>query len=409
MATVKKFKAVRPNPAYADKVSSLPYDVMNEQEARAMAKDNAYSYLHVDRSEIDFPEGIDPHTQPVYEKAASNLQQMLSQGVMLQDSQDCLYIYKLNSQIGLVCTTSIDETLDNTIKKHELTRPDKEDDRVNHIDYCNANTSPIFLTYRANTNIDTIINDYISSTEPIYNFTLDDDVTHTVWKIDDDDVCNMIIQQFANIPNLYIADGHHRNASAVRVAQKRRLEHPDYTGDEEFNFYLSVLFPDNQLNILDYNRVVTDLNGLTSNEFLATLKEKFDVQVTTGSYKPQQPAQYGMYLDGVWHILTAKPEIISDDCIKGLDVSILQDNILQPLLGIDDPRTSTRINFVGGIRGVLELERLVDTGHYKVAFSLYPTSMEQLLAVADTSNVMPPKSTWFEPKLRSGLFLHLLS
>lgn len=410
MATIKTFKAIRPNPKFVIKVASLPYDVMSTKEAKEMVEDNPYSFLHVDRSEIDFVENVDPHSKKVYEKAVQNFNKMLEDKILIQDEQEYFYIYKLNNQIGLACVTKIDEYLDNTIKKHEFTRPDKEDDRVNHFDYCNANTSPIFSTYHQNNDVDKIINKYINENAPVYDFVSDDGVSHTVWVIKDNYVAQNLVDIFKTIPNLYIADGHHRNASASRVALKRREQNPNFTGAENFNYYLSVLFPDTQLNILDYNRVVTDLNGNTKDEFLMKIGKDFNVIEYNGidCYSPKKHSEFGMYLEKKWYILEAKLNTIPNDPKDRLDVSVLQNNLLEPILGIDDPRTSERISFIGGIRGLDELVKLVDSGEFKVAFSMYPTEMSELLAIADAGEVMPPKSTWFEPKLRSGLFVYSL-
>ncbi|ONI46127.1 hypothetical protein AN641_02355 [Candidatus Epulonipiscioides gigas] len=410
MATIKTFKAIRPNPEFVIKVASLPYDVMSTKEAKEMVKDNPYSFLHVDRSEIDFVEDVDPHSKKVYEKATQNFNKMLEDKILIQDEQEYFYIYKLNNQIGLACVTKIDEYLDNTIKKHEFTRPDKEDDRVNHFDYCNANTSPIFSTYHQNNDVDKIINKYIDENAPVYDFVSEDEVSHTVWVIKDNYVAQNLVDIFKTIPNLYIADGHHRNASASRVALKRREQNPNFTGAENFNYYLSVLFPDTQLNILDYNRVVTDLNGNTKDEFLMKIGKDFNVieYNVIDCYSPKKHSEFGMYLEKKWYILEAKLNTIPNDPKDRLDVSVLQNNLLKPILGIDDPRTSERISFIGGIRGLDELVKLVDSGEFKVAFSMYPTEMSELLAIADAGEVMPPKSTWFEPKLRSGLFVYSL-
>ncbi len=414
MSIIRKFPAVRPAKEFAEKVAALPYDVMNEKEAREMVVGNPHSFLHVDRAEVDMPEGIDVHSKPVYEKAASNMYKMIEDKVLIKEDKPCLYIYELTmgdiKQTGLVTCTSVDEYLDGTIKKHEFTRPEKEEDRINHVDYCDANTGPIFLAYRDNNEIDEIISKFKSENSPVYDFTAEDGVKHVVWVIDNDTLNDKLVALFDKVPNLYIADGHHRNASAAKVALKRREQNPGFTGEEEFNFYLSVLFPANQLKIMDYNRIVYDLNGHSVEEFIAKVSEKFEVEVCNceGGCKPSKAKTFGMFLDGKWHQLTAKEGTVPNDPVGGLDVAVLQNNLLTPILNIQDPRTDKRIDFIGGIRGISELEKRVSAGDGKVAFSMFPTAMEELMAVADSGEVMPPKSTWFEPKLRSGLFIHLL-
>ncbi|MCL2873943.1 MAG: DUF1015 family protein [Defluviitaleaceae bacterium] len=411
MSIVRPFKAVRPDPKLADKVAALPYDVMNSNEAREMVKDNPYSFLFVDKAEISLDPSIDLYDAKVYEKAASNLKQMISDKVFIQDEKPCLYIYRLTMngrpQTGIVGCTSIDEYEEGKIKKHEHTRADKEIDRIKHVDITNAHTGPIFLSYRAKAEINAAVDKWVKEHEAAYNFVADDDVRHEAWVVDCANTIAKIQGAFAEVPALYIADGHHRNASAVKVGLKRREANPNYDKEAEFNFYLSVIFPDDQLYIMDYNRVVKDLNGLSDDEFMSKVKEKFDVTDSNDGI-PKKLHTFGMYLNKKWYALTAKPELIIDDPIEALDVSILQKQLLFPILGIDDPRTNKRIDFVGGIRGLKELERRVDSGEMKVAFAMFPTSMDELLAVADAGEVMPPKSTWFEPKLRSGMFVHLL-
>lgn len=411
MAVIRQFKAVRPIPAMAEKVAALPYDVVNSEEARDMTDGKPYSFLHIDKAEIDLPVGIDIYSPEVYAKAKENLDNLMANGILIQDDKPMLYIYELTmegrSQTGLVACTSIDEYINGIIKKHELTREDKEQDRIRHVDICNANTGPIFLAYRTVDKISEIINK-IKKNLPIYDFTAEDGIKHKAWVIDNEDDINNLVELFKDVPNLYIADGHHRNASAAKVGLKRRIEKPDYTGDEEFNYYLSVIFPSDQLKILDYNRVVRDLNGMSDEEFITKLSEKFDIKNVSGRAKPEKQYDFGMYLNKKWYMMTAKSSIITEDAVKGLDVSILQDNVLIPLLGIGDIRTDKRIDFVGGIRGLGELEKRVDSGEMKVAFAMYPTSIEQLMTIADEDKIMPPKSTWFEPKLRSGLFIHSL-
>ena len=411
MAVIRQFKAIRPTAEMAENVAALPYDVVNSEEARAMTADKPYSFLHVDKAEIDLPEGIDIYSPEVYAKAKENLYGMIDKGILVQDEKPMLYIYELTmdgrSQTGLVACTSIDEYMQGIIKKHELTREDKEQDRIRHVDICNANTGPIFLAYRTVDAISEII-ERIKKNAPVYDFTAEDGIKHRAWIIDSDEDINKLVELFKDVPNLYIADGHHRNASAAKVGLKRRAEKPDYTGDEEFNYYLAVIFPSDQLKILDYNRVVKDLNGMTEDEFIKKLSENFDIKEVSGRAKPEKQYDFGMYLNKKWYMLTAKENIRSKDAVKGLDVSILQDNVLIPILGIGDIRTDKRIDFVGGIRGLGELEKRVDSGEMKVAFAMYPTSIDQLMAIADENKIMPPKSTWFEPKLRSGLFIHSL-
>jgi uncharacterized protein (DUF1015 family) len=414
MAILKPFKAIRPAPELADKVAALPYDVMNSDEARELVKGDAYSFLHIDKAEIDLDPQIDIYSKAVYEKARDTLKQMIKEGIFIRDNNNSLYIYKQvmngRAQIGLVGCTSIDDYINDIIKKHEHTRADKELDRINHVDYCNANTGPIFLTYRAKSTINEIINNWLQNYKPVYDFISTDNIGHTIWIIDDSNTINKLVAAFAGIEYLYIADGHHRSASAVKVGLKRREQFPGYNGNEDFNYFLSVLFPDEQLYIMDYNRVVKDLNGNSQAEFISKIKEKFDIEEFkgVGQFKPEQKHTFGMYLDGKWYKLTAKEGAFdSNDPVARLDVSIMQNNLLNPILGIEDPRTDKRIDFVGGIRGLRELERRVKEG-MKVAFSMYPTTIDDLMAIADAGKVMPPKSTWFEPKLRSGLFIHEL-
>lgn len=412
MATIRPFMGIRPQAEYAEAVAALPYDVMNSEEAREMVKGKPYSFLHIDKAEVDLPQGIDHYSDAVYAKAKENLEEMIANGIFMQDLLPNLYIYRLTmngiSQTGLVTCTSIDEYLNGTIKKHELTRADKEADRIRHVDTLNANTGPIFLAYKNNEMAKVIIEGWKTCNPPIYDFVSEDGIGHTVWVIDSDTEIGILVDSFRKVENLYIADGHHRNASAVKVGLQRRERNELYSGEEEYNFYLSVLFSADELKIMDYNRVVKDLNGHSSEEFLSLLTEKFEVfpYLGSGQLHPENPHQFGMYLEGKWFSLSAKKEFVSDDPVLGLDVSILQKEVLEPILSIGDPRTDKRIDFVGGIRGLGELEKRVNSGEMKVAFSLYPTSMEELMNVADADLIMPPKSTWFEPKLRSGLFLH---
>ena len=413
MAILKPFKAVRPKDEYASQVGALPYDVMNSEEAREMVKDKPYSFLHVDRAEVDLPKGIDIYSAEVYEKAKENLEALSANGICKQDEKPMLYIYRQimngREQTGIVGCTAVDDYINNVIKKHEFTRADKEADRIRHVDTLDANTGPIFLTHRENKTVSDITENWKNAHAPVYDFVSDDGVAQTVWVIDDDSVVDTLVKEFAEIPYLYIADGHHRCASAVRVGERRRGE-GEYDKDAEFNFFLSVIFPCDQLKIMDYNRVMADLNGNTSEEFIAKMGEKFVVEEADESpYSPKERHTFGMYLDNKWYKVTAKAEFINEnDPVECLDVSILQNNLITPILNITDPRTDKRIDFVGGIRGLGELERRCAEG-MKLAFAMYPTSLNELMDIADAGKVMPPKSTWFEPKLLSGLFIHKLS
>lgn len=413
MATVKPFLGIRPNSDVADRVAALPYDVYNRKEAKAEVDREPLSFLKIDRAETSFPDSVDTYDARVYEKAKELLLSMIDEGTFIPEQQECYYIYELimdgRSQTGLVACSSIDDYLSNIIKKHENTREDKEIDRIRHVDTCNAQTGPIFLAYRAHQVINTVVAE-VKKEDPIYNFTTIDNIVHKVWRISDSIKIDKIKASFAEIDSIYIADGHHRAASAVKVGLKRRNENPDFKGDEEFNYFLSVLFPHDQLMIMPYNRTVKDLNGLKENEFLDKLDNDFVIEkIGTEPYSPNRKTTFGMYLHGSWYSLTAKEAIIvNKDPVAALDVSILQDYLLGPILGIKDPRTDKRIDFIGGIRGLKELERRVSED-MTVAFSMYPTSIEELFAVSDAGKLMPPKSTWFEPKLRSGLFIHKLS
>ncbi len=413
MAIVRPFKGIRPTKELVDKVAALPYDVMNTEEAREMVDGNPYSFLHVDKAQIDLDKNINQYDEIVYKTARKNLDNMRTEGTYIQDDEPKMYIYRQvmngRTQTGIVGCTSIDDYMNNIIKKHEHTRAEKEQDRVNHVDYCNANTGPIFLTYKNVSEIDKIVNKWTQD-EPEYNFVSEDGISHIVWVIRCKDDIEKLEEQFKGVQYLYIADGHHRAASAVRVGKMRREQNPNYTGEEEFNFFLSVIFPADDLYVMDYNRVVQDLNGNSSEEFMNKIVDKFKVEeyMGDGEYRPENKGNFGMYLDEKWYKLTAKEGTFdAKDPVKSLDVSILQTNLLQPILGIEDPRTSDRIDFVGGIRGLKELERRVAEG-MKIAFSMYPTSIVELMNIADAGEVMPPKSTWFEPKLRSGIFVHEL-
>jgi len=409
MAYIHTFKAVRPAPEKAHLVASQPYDVLNYAEAREITKNNPYSFLHIGRAETDLEEGTDPHSKAVYDKAAENLNCFISNGVLIQDENPCLYIYRLSkgrhSQTGLVCCTSVNEYLEGKIKKHELTRPEKETDRMNHISACNAHTGPVFLAYKAEKN--DIIDTFTAENPPLFSFESEDSVTHTVWKIDDEVIINSIQSFFSDVPALYIADGHHRAASAVNTALKKKEENPNHTGKEEYNFFLSVIFPSSQLEILDYNRAVKDLNGLSEKELLKLVSDKYTVTECTSSFKPEKVHQFGMFLGNKWYCLYYSG-ILPDETDRRLDVSLLYDTILSPILGIGNQRTDKRIDFIGGIRGLKELENRVLSGEAKVAFALFPTSVDELMEIADRGLLMPPKSTWFEPKLKSGLFIHKL-
>lgn len=412
MAVFRGFKAYRPAKENQALIPALPYDVMSSDEAREMVKDNPISFLHVDKAEIDLPSDTDLYDKAVYEKAKENLYDLENNGDLIQDSKPCLYIYKQvmngRSQVGIVGCASIDDYINNVIKKHEHTLAKKEQDRINHVNTCDANTGPIFLTYRKNDEISTIVNNFMSNNECVYDFTADG-VKQTVWVIDDEQIVAQLSALFDNVPAMYIADGHHRCASAVKVGQMRREEHPDYTGDEEFNYFLAVAFPDNELEIMDYNRVVSDLNGDDEHEFLEKVRKSFHIAKAEGQFKPTEKHTFGMYLDGSWYKLTARSAIIDEtNPVKRLDVSILQDNLLAPILNIINPKNDSRIDFIGGIRGLDELEKRANSDMH-LAFAMYPTTVDDLMAIADAGLIMPPKSTWFEPKLLSGLFIHHLS
>ena len=411
MAVVKPFICIRPAKEHAAEVAALPYDVYNRKEACAAVKGNPLSFLNIDRAETQFSDDVNTYADCVYEKARELLDSQIADGIYVTDAGDHYYLYELTmdgrSQTGIVACCSIDDYVNGVIKKHENTREEKELDRIRHVDTVNAQTGPIFLAYRQNIALKEIVAE--EKTKPaLYDFVSDDGIRHRVWRIDGADRTDAIEAAFAAIPSTYIADGHHRAASAVKVGLKRRTKHPGYTGEEPFNYFLSVLFPDEELMILPYNRVVRDLNGMSTEQFFEKLKEKFELEeIGKEPYAPVQKGTFGMYLDGTWYVLKILPQYRSADPVKGLDVSILQDHLLAPVLGIGDPRTDKRIDFIGGIRGLKELERRVGED-MEVAFSMYPTSIEELLSVADAGLLMPPKSTWFEPKLRSGLFIHSL-
>lgn len=412
MSVLRPFKAVRPTKENAHKVAALPYDVMNSDEAREMVKDKPWSFLHVDKAEIDLPEGTYLYDEKVYLKARENLNKLSAEGICKEDEKPCLYIYRQimngRAQTGIVGCASIDDYMNNVIKKHELTRADKEADRINHVDYCDANTGPIFLTYRGNESIDAIVAKY-TALEAEYDFTTEDGIRNIVWVVSDDGDIASLTEAFEKIPYLYIADGHHRAASAVKVGMKRREANPCYDGTEEFNFFLAVYFRSDDLAIMDYNRLIADYNGKTKDEIITEIEKNFTVEKKDATYHPEMKHTFGMYIGKEWYKLTAKNGTFNEnDPVDRLDVSILQKNVITPVFGIEDPRTDKRIDFVGGIRGLEELERRCELD-MQIAFSMYPTTLDDLMDIADAGQIMPPKSTWFEPKLLSGLFIHKLS
>ncbi|RYZ27759.1 MAG: DUF1015 domain-containing protein [Chitinophagaceae bacterium] len=417
MTTIAPFKALRPRPELAKQVASKPYDVLSSREAKEEAAGNSYSFLHITKSEIDLPENTDVHDTEVYNKAKENLSAFMQRDILFRENKACYYIYQLtmngNSQTGLVCTSSVDDYENDIIKKHEFTRPEKEQDRINHIRISGAQTGNVFLAYRNVEEMDVLIEDWKATHDPVYNFVAEDDVTHTIWIINNDDKIAAISHLFSEkVPCTYIADGHHRAASAAKVRahknEQGNTQRQDSNADNNANFFLTTLFPSNQLRIMDYNRVVKDLNGLSEDEFIKAIGDKFEITAADAQVSPSGLHEFGMFLAGKWYKLTSKPGTFTGDPIGVLDVTILSDNLLDPILGIKDQRTDTRIDFVGGIRGLAELEKRVDGGEAALAISIYPVSIDQLLAVADSGEVMPPKSTWFEPKLRDGLLTHLI-
>lgn len=413
MALIKPFRALRPVRNMAHRVAALPYDVMNVAEARDMAEGNPLSFLHISRPEIDLPPELDPHHESVYRKGRENLARFVAENTLIQDVEERYYIYRQKMgaivQTGLVACASVDDYQGGVIRKHEHTRADKEEDRVKHIDYLDANDEPVFYVYRNRQAINAQI-ERLTRDEPIYDFTGDDAITHTVWEVADREVIESLSREFGAIETLYVADGHHRSAAASRVRELRKNANTGHTGREEYNFFLSVIFPDHEMNVMAYNRAVRDLNGHTIAEFVNLVGKRFDITPVAESVTPSSRHRFGMYLKGKWYVLVAKSSCVDEnDAVGRLDVSILQDQLLSPVLAVRNPRTDQRIHFVGGSRGNEELVRLVDSGEFQVAFSLHPTSIEELMALADAGKIMPPKSTWFEPKLRSGLFVHPLS
>ena len=408
MAVIRPFRALRPRAERAQAVASVPYDVVNTEEARALAAGNPLSFLHVSRPEIDLPPGTDLYSEAVYRKAVENFEKLVADAPMEKEAEPCLYLYRLimgqHEQIGVVACCSIDEYDDNTIRKHERTRRDKEDDRTRHMLMLRAQTGPVFLTYRARAEIDEQVS-AATTAPPLFDITAEDGIRHTIWRLSDTDA---LVNSFASVPLLYIADGHHRAASASRARAELREQSFTHTGNEDYNYFLTVIFPDSQMQILAYNRVVRDLNGLSQQEFLDALKRQFTI-TENANPEPPERGHWSMYLDGKWYGLSLSPDAtLPVGTVSGLDVSVLQDRVLDSILGIKDVRTDKRIDFVGGLRGTKELERLVNEGKAAVAFSLYPTTVEQLLMVSDANEIMPPKSTWFEPKLRDGLLIHTI-
>ena len=409
MATIRHFCAIRPDKKYASEIAALPYDVYNRKEACEAVAGKPHTFLRIDRAETNFDDSVDTYADEVYKKAHDLLWQWVDEGYFIRDEKSCYYLYELvmdgRSQTGIVACASIDDYRDGVIKKHENTRAEKERDRIRHVDECGAQTGPIFLAYRNRPDIDRITQK-VKQTAPEYDFTAEDGVIHRVWIIDDAADIDVIQKSFAATDSIYIADGHHRAASAVKVGFKRRDEHPDYTGDEEFNYFLSVLFPEQELSIMDYNRVVRDLNGRMPEEFLAEVGKKADcLKESDDIISPEKKGQFVVYLSERWYLFEFKDDVKNDDPVDGLDVALLQEHILKPLLGIEDPTTDERIDFIGGIRGLSELSHRCHAD-MQVAFGMYPTSIGELFGVADAKKLMPPKSTWFEPKLRSGLFIH---
>jgi uncharacterized protein (DUF1015 family) len=415
MSLIRPFPALRPAPGRAPEVIAPPYDVLNTAEARALAAGRPWSFLHISKPEIDLPPDTDPYAPEVYAKGAENLQKMIAAGVLKQDDQACYYAYRLimgeHVQVGLVAAASVADYDTNRIRKHEFTRPDKEDDRVRQIEALNAQTGPVLLAYPHQAEVDAILAAATQNTpdaDAVAEGVNGGGVRHTLWAIRDAATLARLTELFDAMPALYIADGHHRSASASRICASRRAANPNHTGTEAYNFFLSVIFPHHQMRILDYNRVIKDMNGLSEPEFMARVAESFMIEMADAAVKPEHPGEFGLYLNGRWTKLTIRPDLIPHDPVGRLDVSLLQNNLIAPILGIADPRRDKRIDFVGGIRGMVELEKRVDSGEMALALALHPTGMEDLMAVADANEVMPPKSTWFEPKLADGLASHCL-
>nr|MBN2277009.1 DUF1015 domain-containing protein [candidate division Zixibacteria bacterium] len=413
MAIVRAFRGLRPKPEYAQKVASPPYDVLSTREAKEMAQNNPYSFLRINKAELEFDDKVNPYSEEVYQRGRDNLRRFIKDGIMIRDEKPCFYLYRLTmnkkSQTGLVALTSVDEYDNGKIKKHEHTRPAKVNDRSNHITYLEAQVGPVFTTFKFNARVDGILKG-LTSRKPEVDFTAGDNVRHELWVVNDEKSIRDIAEAFAVIPELYIADGHHRSASASEVRRRYREKNPNHTGKEIYNFFLNVLFPDRELNILPYNRVVKDLNGMTLEQLLKRVEEKFEISRSNKEINPAEPHTFGFYCEKQWYLLKSKPGTFDTGSpTKSIDAAILGENLIAPILGIENPKTDDRIDFVGGIRGTRELVRLVDSGENKLAFSLYPTSIQQLINVADAGEVMPPKSTWFEPKLRSGMVVNLLT
>jgi uncharacterized protein (DUF1015 family) len=406
MPLIRPFAALRPVPEHAADVIAPPYDVLNSAEARLRAQARPWSFLHISKAEIDLDEDIDPYDAAVYAKSAENLASMVEQGILMREPKDCYYVYRLimdgHSQTGLVAVASVAAYDKNRVRKHEFTRPAKEDDRVRQIEALNAQTGPVLLAYKSQHDIDAILDD-ATKTEPLVDVIADDGVQHSFWIIDEEATIQKLTEGFDAMAAIYIADGHHRSAAASRVAKIKAGD-----GEQNSDYFLSVIYPHEQMKILDYNRVIKDLNGLSKEELVSKIEASFTVTTEEAAVKPRAPAEFGMYLEGQWYRLNIRPNLIPDDPVQSLDVSLLAHQLIEPILGISDPRTDSRIDFVGGIRGLEELEKRVDSGEMAIAFSLFPTSMEALMAVADANEVMPPKSTWFEPKLADGLVSHVL-
>ncbi len=412
MATVRPFKAFRPKAEFAAEVAAKPYDVLNSDEAREEVKGHPLSFLHVGKPEIDLDPNIDIHDASVYAKGKENLQKLISEKVLVEDSEPYLYVYAQtmngNIQYGIVGCASVEEYWNDTIKKHELTRKDKEEDRCNHVRVTNSHSGPIFLTYPDNDEINAIVKNVISE-KPENDFVALDGIRHQSWIVKEKNRIQKLQSLFASIPNLYVADGHHRSAAAAIVGRERAKANPNHRGDEEYNFFLAVCFPASQLRIMDYNRLVKDLNGMTRDEFFAQCASKFSITKSESQVRPSKKGEFGLYIDRYWYTMNASEPLINQkDPVEKLDVAILQHHLLAPILGINDPRVDKRIDFVGGIRGLSELEKRVNSSEMKLAISMFPTSIHELIAIADAGKIMPPKSTWFEPKLRDGLFIHFL-